>query len=105
MKRAPAPAKINLALVVGPLRPDGRHELVTVYQRVTLSDHVAVERAAELRVDGFNGDTLVRRALETVADGSGFHARITKRIPVAAGLGTARPGGADRRRVRARSRA
>jgi 4-diphosphocytidyl-2-C-methyl-D-erythritol kinase len=87
MKRAPAPAKINLALVVGPLRPDGRHELVTVYQRVTLSDHLAVERAAELRVDGFNGDTLVRRALEAVADGSGFHARITKRIPVAAGLG------------------
>ena len=27
--RAPAPAKINLALVVGPLRDDGKHELVT----------------------------------------------------------------------------
>ena len=87
MKRAAAPAKINLALVVGPRREDGRHELVTVYQRVALSDHVAVERSARLQVDGFSGDTLVRRALEIAADGSAFHARIKKRIPVAAGLG------------------
>jgi 4-diphosphocytidyl-2-C-methyl-D-erythritol kinase len=87
MKRAPAPAKINLALVVGPLRSDGRHELVTVYQRVTLSDHLAVERAADLHVDGFGGDTLVRRALEAASDGTAFTARIRKRIPVAAGLG------------------
>jgi 4-diphosphocytidyl-2C-methyl-D-erythritol kinase len=36
VKRAPAAAKINLALVVGPPRADGRHELVTVYQRVAL---------------------------------------------------------------------
>jgi 4-diphosphocytidyl-2-C-methyl-D-erythritol kinase len=40
-------------------------------------------------VDGFAQDTLVRRALECVAggDGSGFAARIQKRIPIAAGLG------------------
>ena len=87
MKRAPAPAKINLALVVGPLRPDGRHELVTVYQRVAFSDHLAVERAPEVQVEGFSGDTLVRRALEAAADGTAFSARIRKRIPVAAGLG------------------
>jgi 4-diphosphocytidyl-2-C-methyl-D-erythritol kinase len=87
MKRAPAPAKINLALVVGPRRDDGRHELVTVYQRVALSDHLIVERSDELHVAGFAGDTLVRRALEVTADGSAFAARIKKRIPVAAGLG------------------
>jgi 4-diphosphocytidyl-2-C-methyl-D-erythritol kinase len=87
VKRAPAAAKINLALVVGPLRADGRHELVTVYQRVSLCDRVAIERAPAVQVDGFAGDTLVRRALEAVADGTGFHAQITKRIPVAAGLG------------------
>ena len=87
MSRAAAPAKINLALVVGPRREDGRHELTTVYQRVALSDHLTVERADSLRVDGFAGDTLVRRALEVVADGSPFAARIKKRIPVAAGLG------------------
>jgi 4-diphosphocytidyl-2-C-methyl-D-erythritol kinase len=87
VKRAPAAAKINLALVVGPRRPDGRHELVTVYQRVALCDRLVVERAPDVRVDGFDGDILVRRALESVADGTGFRARITKRIPVAAGLG------------------
>ena len=89
MKRAPAAAKINLALVVGPLRDDGRHELLTVYQRIALADRIAVSRAPELRVDGFPADTLVRRALECVADGNGgtFAARIRKRIPVAAGLG------------------
>jgi len=87
VKRAAAPAKINLALVVGPRRADGLHELTTVYQRVALSDHLAVDRAGEVRVEGFDGDTLVRRALELAADGSSFAARIKKRIPVAAGLG------------------
>jgi 4-diphosphocytidyl-2-C-methyl-D-erythritol kinase len=87
VKRAPAAAKINLALVVGPRRADGRHELVTVYQRIALCDRLAVERAQSVRVEGFAGDTLVRRALEAVADGTGFRAEITKRIPVAAGLG------------------
>ena len=87
MRRGPAAAKINLALVVGPRRPDGRHELVSVYQRVALSDRLAIHRAPHIHVEGFDGDTLGRRALERVADGSGFHARLTKRIPVAAGLG------------------
>jgi 4-diphosphocytidyl-2-C-methyl-D-erythritol kinase len=89
MKRGAAAAKINLALVVGPLREDGRHEVLTVYQRVALADRLAISRAAELRVAGFAEDTLVRRALECVAGGKGasFAARIQKRIPVAAGLG------------------
>jgi 4-diphosphocytidyl-2-C-methyl-D-erythritol kinase len=73
--------------VVGPLREDGRHELVTVYQRIALADRIAVERSATLRVQGFAEDTLVRRALESVADGASFAARIQKRIPVGAGLG------------------
>jgi 4-diphosphocytidyl-2-C-methyl-D-erythritol kinase len=62
---------------------------VTLYQRVALSDRIAVERSAELRVSGFRDDTLVRRALECVADDNGttFSAHITKRIPVAGGLG------------------
>jgi 4-diphosphocytidyl-2-C-methyl-D-erythritol kinase len=89
VRRGAAPAKINLALVVGPRRADGRHELITVYQRVALADRIAVVRSAELRVDGFAGDTLVRRSLESLVDGNGtrFSARIRKRIPVAAGLG------------------
>jgi 4-diphosphocytidyl-2-C-methyl-D-erythritol kinase len=87
LSRAPAAAKINLALVVGPPRADGRHELVSVYQRVALCDRLTVERAPGIRVEGFAGDTLVRSALEAVVDGTGFRAQIAKRIPVAAGLG------------------
>jgi 4-diphosphocytidyl-2-C-methyl-D-erythritol kinase len=89
--RAPATAKINLALVVGPSRPDGKHELATVYQRVALADRVALEESDRLRVDGFPEDTIVRRALESIAAEVGivpaWRARVTKRIPVAAGLG------------------
>jgi 4-diphosphocytidyl-2-C-methyl-D-erythritol kinase len=86
-----APAKLNLALVVGPRRPDGKHEVATVLQRITLQDTVTLEAADELRIEGFAEDTLVRRALELVADRSGaspnWRATIEKRIPVGAGLG------------------
>jgi len=87
--RAPAPAKINLSLVVGPIREDGKHEVVTVFQRLALSDRIAVERSPGLNVSGFAGDTLVRCALEYMTDGDGasFAAWIQKRLPVAAGLG------------------
>ena len=89
MKRGAATAKINLALVVGPRREDGRHELLTVYQRLALADRIVVAPAPRLRVGGFAGDRLVRRALESLSDGNGasFAANIQKRIPVAAGLG------------------
>lgn len=91
MTRAPATAKINLALVVGAARDDGKHELATVYQRVALSDRVAIEQADRLRIDGFPEDTIVRRALESLAETAGvaprWRARLTKRIPVTAGLG------------------
>jgi len=86
---APAPAKLNLALVVGPRLPDGKHELVTVFQRVDLGDRIAVEPAdtAETVVEGFAEDTIVRRALATLEAPHGWRVRIRKRIPVAAGLG------------------
>ncbi len=91
MRRAAATAKLNLALVVGPLRDDGRHEVVTLLQRLDLADRVSVEPAARLRVEGFSQDTLVRRALASLADAAGtearWEARIWKHVPVAAGLG------------------
>ncbi len=91
MKRARAYAKINLALVVGPLRDDRKHELVTVLQRIDLADDVELEPADTLIIEGFEDDTLVRAALEALADAAGvlprWRARIEKRIPVAAGLG------------------
>ena len=63
MKRAPATAKLNLALVVGPRR-DGKHELTTVYQRLDLADRVALAPAPRLSVTGFSDDTLVRRSVK-----------------------------------------
>ena len=39
------PAKINLQLAVGPLRPDGYHGLVTVFHAVSLFDDVTAEPA------------------------------------------------------------
>ena len=91
MSRAPAPAKINLALVVGPLRDDGKHEVLTVLQRIDLVDRIELREASELTVDGFAGDTLVGAALRELARAAGIEARwrvaIEKKIPVAAGLG------------------
>ena len=89
--RASAYAKLNLALVVGPLRSDGKHEVVTVMQAIDLHDDVELEPARGLAVDGFEDDTLVRGALEALAERAGvapaWRVRLEKRIPVAAGLG------------------
>jgi 4-diphosphocytidyl-2-C-methyl-D-erythritol kinase len=91
VNRGPATAKINLALVVGPRRADGKHEVTTVLQRVALCDRITVEPASRMEIDGFGSDTLVREALVRLAGAAqsplGWHARIEKRIPVAAGLG------------------
>lgn len=92
MRATEAHAKINLGLVVGPVRPDGKHEVVTVLQRVGVADTIAVEASVEpgIRVQGFE-DAIVHRALTAFADATGgehgWHVRIDKRIPVAAGLG------------------
>ncbi len=91
MTRRPATAKLNLALVVGPTRSDGRHEVTTVLQRVALSDRITIEESHRLEVHGFEHDTLVRAALLHLADAAGvrprWRARIDKRVPVASGLG------------------
>jgi 4-diphosphocytidyl-2-C-methyl-D-erythritol kinase len=84
-----APAKINLALLVGPPRTDGKHEVVTILQRLELADEIRVRSAGRVAVVGFPADTLVRGALEAVRARTGvaFAAEIEKRIPVASGLG------------------
>ena len=91
MIRAAAPAKLNLALVVGPRCDDGKHEVATVLQRIDLGDRVALAASADLVVTGFADDTLVRDALSRLAQTAGvpprWRATITKRVPVAAGLG------------------
>ena len=89
--RAPAPAKLNLALVIGPVREDGKHEVATVLQRIDLGDRIAIEAAPDLLVTGFAADTLVRDALNALAAAAGveprWRATVSKRIPVAGGLG------------------
>ena len=82
-------AKVNLALVVGPVREDGLHELTSVVQRVDLADDLDLAPAGEPSVEGFAEDTLVRAALDAFAaeTGRAFAATLAKRIPVAAGLG------------------
>jgi 4-diphosphocytidyl-2-C-methyl-D-erythritol kinase len=87
----PATAKINLALVVGPRRADGKHEVATVLQRIDLADRIALATGSHLEIRGFAEDTLVRDALMALAIAAEveptWSVRIDKRIPVAAGLG------------------
>jgi 4-diphosphocytidyl-2-C-methyl-D-erythritol kinase len=89
--RAIAAAKVNLALVVGPTREDGLHEVATVLQRVDVCDRVELFPAEALEVVGFEEDTIVREALTLLAAEAGveptWRARLAKEIPVAAGLG------------------
>jgi 4-diphosphocytidyl-2-C-methyl-D-erythritol kinase len=97
-----ATAKVNLGLFVGPRREvDGRHELVTVMQSISLADELRLEPAApgtdgdELLCPGLPGrpeENLAARALAAFRAATGWDApplRLTvdKRIPVAAGLG------------------
>jgi 4-diphosphocytidyl-2-C-methyl-D-erythritol kinase len=99
--RAAAPAKINLGLFVGPVRGDGRHELVSVMQSISLADELTLEYAPEGAggdevlcpgVPGPSAENLAARALALFRQATGWQApplrlRIDKRIPVAAGLG------------------
>ena len=96
--RALAPAKINLGLFVGPTRPDGRHELVSVMQSISLADELTLDRAPagaerdEVVCVGVEGENLAARALELFRGATGWdegplRLSIDKRVPVAAGLG------------------
>jgi 4-diphosphocytidyl-2-C-methyl-D-erythritol kinase len=91
VSHAKAYAKINLALVVGPRRDDGKHEVVTVLQRIDLHDEISLEASEALAVEGFAEDAIVRAALAALALAARvepkWHVHIDKRIPVAAGLG------------------
>jgi 4-diphosphocytidyl-2-C-methyl-D-erythritol kinase len=98
------PAKINLQLAVGPLRPDGYHGLVTVFHAIGLFDEltataadgdsvtVSGEGAAQVPADGGNLALRAVRALREeqerrgTAPGDGVAVAISKRIPVAGGM-------------------
>lgn len=94
----PAPAKLNLFLHVTGRRPDGYHELQTVFQLVDLCDVLDIEVREDgviERVQGPEGvgpqqDLVVRaaRALQSqTASRRGANLNLIKHIPVGAGLG------------------
>ena len=94
-------AKINLGLCIGPPRPDGFHELRTVYQTIGLHDLITVRagkgtgieiRSADPRVPTDSGNTcyrVVERAMEALGARGRVTIEIEKRLPVQGGLGGA----------------
>lgn len=109
-----APAKVNLCLYLGPLRDDGRHELVTVFQPIALTDEVTLEPAGlgaavdRVVCPGVDGENLAAVALQrfrarTGWSGAPVRLTIEKHIPVAAGMagGSADAGAALRLAARA----
>lgn len=93
-----SPCKVNFLLNILGKRPDGFHELETLFHPVALTDRLAFERAAagvrltcnhpQLPTDGGN---LVHRAadrfLEAAGIAEGVKIHLEKRVPLAAGLG------------------
>ena len=95
---ARAPGKVNLCLFLGPVRGDGRHELVTLFESVSVADEVSVaplrrgssdsDEVVCPRVDGQN---LAERALGALRergwDAAPVRVVIRKELPVAGGMG------------------
>ncbi|MEV4870226.1 4-(cytidine 5'-diphospho)-2-C-methyl-D-erythritol kinase [Streptomyces syringium] len=93
------PAKVNVQLAVGGLRPDGFHDLANVFLAVGLYDEITVAPADELRVTCTGPDAdqvplddtnLAARAALALAERHGrdarVHIHIDKDIPVAGGM-------------------
>ena len=93
------PAKVNVHLGVGALRPDGYHDLTTVFQAVSLYDDVTVRPARDLSVvvRGEGADVLpvddenlaaraVRALAERVGEEPAVAVELDKAIPVAGGM-------------------
>ncbi|MGP3976679.1 4-(cytidine 5'-diphospho)-2-C-methyl-D-erythritol kinase [Streptomyces sp. 8N114] len=93
------PAKVNVQLSVGGLRPDGFHSLANVFLAVGLYDSVSATRADVPRLTVSGPDAalvpqdrtnLAARAAELLAERHGLapevHLHIAKDIPVAGGM-------------------
>jgi 4-diphosphocytidyl-2-C-methyl-D-erythritol kinase len=96
--RARAPGKVNLCLLLGPRREDGRHELVSVVAPLSLADELELAPAPrdangdEVVCPGVEGENLAARALAGYRRATGWDAppqrlTIAKRVPIAAGMG------------------
>jgi 4-diphosphocytidyl-2-C-methyl-D-erythritol kinase len=88
-----APAKLNLCLYVGPRRDDGLHEIRSLFEPLELADELQISEADadEVICEGIEGRDLTATALAALRehgwDGPRLRIEVTKRIPVAAGLG------------------
>jgi 4-diphosphocytidyl-2-C-methyl-D-erythritol kinase len=94
-------AKINLGLYIGPVRPDGFHELRTVYQTVALNDVLRLEvtrgsgiviYSHDPRVPTDDSNTCYRildLGMAALKAKGRVTLEITKRLPVQGGLGGA----------------
>jgi 4-diphosphocytidyl-2-C-methyl-D-erythritol kinase len=93
------PAKVNLQLSVGPKEADGYHEVVTVFQAISLFDNLRISRSDQFDItlegDFTNGvpvdqSNLVAKAVELMADkfeiDRNLSIEINKSIPVAGGM-------------------
>jgi 4-diphosphocytidyl-2-C-methyl-D-erythritol kinase len=97
--RVLCPAKVNLHLEVLGRRPDGFHELRTVFQTIDLWDVLEAEPGPDLALScddpslACDGSNLVLRAAQRLRDrlgpgpGPGARLRLRKRIPAGGGLG------------------
>ena len=97
--RLPAFAKINLCLHILGKRPDGYHELRTIFQTISLHDTLELERTRQPGISIETHDpslprgreNLVWRAVDMLRRELGLrigvHVRLTKRIPIGRGLG------------------
>lgn len=90
-----APSKVNLALLLGPPRDDGRHEIASVLAPLTLADSLSISEVAgsadEVVCEGVEGPEITAAALAEVrargVEVPALRIVVTKRTPVAAGLG------------------
>ena len=92
-----AHAKINLYLRVAGKRPDGYHELETLFERISLADEITFDPHPTLSLDcnlpelSCGEDNLILKAARLLqketSTNQGARIRLTKRIPIAAGLG------------------
>jgi len=94
--RGLAPGKVNLCLRLGARRDDGLHELVSALQAVSLVDELTLEPGDgpddEVVCPEVEGENLAARALAAYRKVSHWDAppqrlTITKRVPVAGGMG------------------
>mgnify|MGYP001616224633 CR=1 FL=1 len=95
--RLRAPAKLNLYLRVLGKRPDGYHELETLFERIDLADELTFGQGPRLEFTcsdptlSSGDDNLVMKAARLLQQEAGCSAgariRLEKRIPIAAGLG------------------